>query len=135
MTKANKETTAEIRLEDLGKQLLAKAEPVELKIVEEVVAKYIEKTKDSAYLLYGKEIGYFQLFLLEGERKNFAPHLIDFMEESCYVKTNENGEVEFVDLTDVRFIEDEKDIDGLSIWIGTVYFQLIPQRDAIEVVK
>ena len=135
MTK--KETTAEIRLEDLGKQLLANAEPIEFSIVLDKIKEYVQKTENQTYLLYSKEIGYFQLFYDKDNKgwEETANHIASFLEDSCFLTSFDGEDVEYVGFAqNVTFIEDEENVQGLSIWFKTTYFQLIPYDVGIEVV-
>lgn len=133
----NKETTAEIRLEDLGKQLLAKAEPIEFSIVLEKIKDYIQKTENKAYLLYSKELGYFQVFYDKNDEgwEKTALHIASFLQDSCFLTSKDGEEVEYVHFAkNVTFIEDEENVQGLSIWFKTTYFQLIAYDIGLEIV-
>lgn len=135
----NKETSAEIRLEDLGKQLLSQAEPIELPIVLEKITEYVKETKNKTYLLYSKELGYFEIFINQDAKdlEKVARFIFEFMVESHFLQFNEEEEtVDAVCLgSNVTYIEDEKEVIGLSIWVKTTYFQLIPYDFGVEIVK
>ena len=132
----NKNTEVEMRLEDIGKQLLAGAPPIEFDIVKQELEKYISKTKNEYYLLYIKEIGFFQIFFNQNKKtaSDYADHIIDFVQNTTIQHNDAN-----VQLSDIRFIEDESPEDnhfdiGLTIWFGTVYAELIPYDFGVEIV-
>lgn len=132
----NKTTEVDVRLEDLGKQLLADAPPVEFDIVKQELEKYISKTKNQYYLLYIKEVGFFQVFynLNQKTDSDYADHIIDFVKNTTIQHNGYN-----VPLSDIRFIEDETPEDksfdmGLTIWFGTVYAELVPYDFGVEIV-
>lgn len=133
----NKEKEVDVRLEDLGKQLLASAEPIEMDVVEAEILKYIEKHRKSrVFLLFGKEIGYHQVFIgrsIIGQKvdtSDFSIHIREFLDESSFF----DAEGTQVNMTDVRFIQDEEEVQGLSLWLGTTYFQLLPFDFGVEYV-
>lgn len=131
----NKTITEEVRLEDLGKQLLAKAPAIDPRIVLEKLKDYIEKTSNSTYLLYSKEVGFFQVFTTD-KPEDFtatAIHIIDFLDNSNFAVQSTDTEYEYIKFKDnITFVEDEDEIEGLSLWFKTYYFQLIPYDIGVE---
>lgn len=130
--KKNKEV--EVRLEDLGKQLLEEAESIEMDTVETEIQKYVSRfPREKSFLLFAKEVGYHQVFIAEDKHTDsydFSRHIREFLDESFFHEVN--GEQKL--MTDVRFIQDEEEVQGLSIWLGTTYFQLLPFDFGIEYV-
>lgn len=132
----NKEKQGEIRLEDLGKQVLENAEPLEEKYVHEALYKHFAKGKQYEYwLLFSKDLGYHQVFrTMEATPTELASWIQGFLEESYYQKREEE-DVGIYPLGDVRHIENassEGDSNALDVWIGTTYFQLMPFDWGVE---
>lgn len=132
-----KDREVDVRLEDLGKQLLASAEPVEMDVVESEIQKYIEKHgKSKVFLLFGKEIGYHQVFIGKGlvgktvDSWDFSVHIREYLDESSFFDSDGTQ----VNMADVRFVQDEEEVQGLSLWLGTTYFQLLPFDFGVEYV-
>lgn len=129
-----KESSVELRLEDLGKQLLEKAEPIEKEIVYSEIEKYIENNPNvNSFLLYSKEVGYFQAFIQKNSKsskKALSKTIMSFLEETAFM----DKETNLIPLSNVTFIQDEENVEGLSIWVETTYFQLMPFDFFIEYV-
>lgn len=88
------------------------------------------------FLLYGKEIGYHQIFIAKGvigktvDASDFSIHIREYLDESSFFDVDGNQ----INMTDVRFAQDEEEVQGLSLWLGTTYFQLLPFDFGVEYV-
>lgn len=147
MTKS-KTTTSEIRMEDLGKQLLANAEPIKMDVVEKEIKNYLEELKskmeiDYEYLLlFSKELGYHQVFVVpKGTTEDeTSKWIVGYLQDSVAFADDEKGTKKVVSMADVTQIEKSTDEEnsgslvGLDIWVRTYYFQLMPFDWAFETV-
>lgn len=115
-----------MRLEDLGKKLLANAEPLDDEVILKIFNMFFEDNPISEYfLLLSKEVDYYTVFRRSIDESD-ADSLLNYFENSYFGK--DDTMISMRDIVNLELRED----GSLEIWIGTTYFHLAPFDWGVE---